>query len=86
MNPNFVPRAAGRARWLAELSAALDEAQELLARLVAERISQGDADQLRLKIDELRAELKELHRRGFASKLTVEAARPFHPDWRPGRS
>ena len=86
MNPTHVPRAAGRARWLAELSAALDEAQLLLARLVTERISQADADQLRLSIDELRAELKVLHRRGFAAEVKVELRRPLHADWRPRRS
>ncbi|WP_294121789.1 hypothetical protein [Sphingomonas sp.] len=85
MNPNIVPRAAGRARWLAELSAALDEAQMLLAQLVAEQVSQADADQLRLSIDELRAELKVLHRRGFAAEVKIELRRPLHSDWRPRR-
>lgn len=85
MNPEFVPRAVGRARWLAELSAALDEAQMLLAELVAERIGQADANQLRLSIDELRAELNVLHRRGFATEVKVELRRPLHSDWRPFR-
>lgn len=85
MNPNFVPRAAGRARWLAELSAALDEAQMLLSELIAERINRADADRLGAQIEQLRAELRSLHRRGFAAEVEIEAPRLVHPDWRPRR-
>jgi len=86
MNQNFVPRAASRARWLAELSAALDDAQSLLSRLVAERIDQADADLLRAQIEEIRTELRVLHRRGFAADRGIKAPRLVHPDWRPQRS
>lgn len=85
MSPNFAPRAAGRARWLAELSSALDDAQGLLARLVAERIDPADADQVREQIEELRTQLRVLHRRGFAGGHGVKAPRLVHPDWRPRR-
>ena len=85
MDHQFVPRAASRARWLAELSAALDEAQILLSQLVAERIGQADADRLRARIEELRLELRSLHRRGFAPGRVIEPPRLLHPDWRPRR-
>ena len=83
MNPIFAPRAAGRARWLAELSAALDEAQGLLAELIAERLDPADADLVRGQIEELRTELRVLHRRGFAADPGIKPPRLVHPDWRP---
>lgn len=85
MTPRYVLRSASRARWLAALAAALDEAQILLAQLAAERIGDPEAAQLRLRIEELRAELKALHRRGFQAGGQVEAPRILHPDWRPRR-
>jgi hypothetical protein len=86
MDQPFAPRTTSRARWLAELSAALDDAQILLSRLVAERIDQADADLLREQIDEIRTELRVLHRRGFAADQDVKAPRLVHPDWRPRRA
>lgn len=85
MDREYVPRAAIRALWLAELSVALDEAQILLSQLVAERIARTDVDHLRARIEELRAELRSLHRRGFAPSRLVEPPRLLHPDWRPQR-
>ena len=85
MNHQFVLRAASRARWLAELSAALDDAQILLSRLAAERIGQSEADLLRVRVEELRSELRALHRRGFTSDQRIDLPRPLHPDWRPRR-
>lgn len=85
MNHHFVPRAASRARWLAELSAALDDAQTLLAQLAAQRIDQADADGLRARIEELRAELRLLHRRGFAPSQIIDPSHLLHPDWCPQR-
>jgi len=85
MHHQFVPRATNRARWLVELSAALDEAQILLAQLVAERISESDAECLRAQIVELRTQLRLLHRRDVASDRMAEAPRLVHPDWRPRR-
>ena len=85
MNHLSVLRSTSRARWLAELSAALDDAQSLLARLVAERSDQGDADHLRMRIEELRTELRPLHRRGFEAKRLIEPPRLLHPDWQPKR-
>ena len=85
MNHLSALRSTSRARWLAELSSALEDAQNLLARLVAERIDQGDADMLRVRIEELRAELRSLHRRGFAARQVIEPPRLFHPDWQPQR-
>jgi len=86
MDQDFVPRAAIRSLWLAELSAALDDAQTLLSQLVAERIDQADADLLRAQIEELRTELRVLHRRGFATDKGIKAPRLVHPDWQPQRS
>ena len=85
MNHISALRSTSRARWLAELSAALDDAQNLLATLVAERIDQGDADHLRMRIEELRSELRELHRRGFTSSRVIEPPRQLHTDWLPKR-
>jgi hypothetical protein len=85
MNHHFVPRAASRARWLAELTTALDEAQKLLSQLAAQQINQADADGLRARIDDLRAELRMLHRRGFMPSQIVEPPRLLHADWRPRR-
>jgi hypothetical protein len=85
MNRHFVPQATSRARWLAELSAALDDAQTLLARLVTERNDQGDADHLRMRIEELRSELRSLHWRGFTSNERIDIPRPLHPGWHPLR-
>ena len=86
MQRQFIPRATNRARWLVELSAALDEAQILLAQLVAERIDEADAESLRTQIVELRAQLRLLHRRPVASGRTIEAPRLVHPDWSPRRN
>ena len=85
MNHLSAMRSTSRARWLADLSAALDDAQNLLTRLVAERIEQGDADMLRARIEELRAELRSLHRRGFTARRAVQPPRLLHPDWQPQR-
>ena len=86
MDKEFVPRAAVRVLWLAELSEALDEAQTLLSRLLVERINQADADLLRAQIEEIRTELRLLHRRGFAADKAVRRPRLVHPDWRPQRA
>jgi hypothetical protein len=85
MNHHFPPRAVSRARWLAELSAALEDAQKLLAELVAERIDPADAGHLRMRIEQLRDELQTMHRRGFAANQRIEAPRLMHADWRPRR-
>ena len=85
MNHLSALRSTSRARWLAELSSALEDAQNLLGRLVAERIDQGDADMLRVRIEELRAELRSLHRRGFAASRVIDPPRQLRPDWQPQR-
>lgn len=85
MNSKFALRTTGRARWLAELSTALDEAQLLLGQLVAERIGQHDAESLRMQIVELRAQLRLLTRRTIDPCPAVKPPRLIHPDWRPGR-
>lgn len=84
MHRQFIPRATNRARWLVELAAALDEAQILLAQLVAERIGEAEAENLRAQIVELRAQLRLLNRRAAPSGA-VEPPRLVHPDWQPRR-
>ena len=66
MDEEFSPPAEIRAKWLAELSNALDEAQMLLSRLNVYRIDHAQAELLKLQIEELRAELWDLQRNGFA--------------------
>ena len=56
-----------RARWLAELAAALDEAQRLSQRLAESRPGTGEAATLRTRIMALRSEVEGL-RRGNHSK------------------
>ena len=85
MNQEVILRAASRARWIAELSAALAEAQQLLACLVAERVELADADRLRVRIEDIRVELRWLHRRGFVSKRLARPPHVLHPDWQPSR-
>lgn len=85
MHRHFIPRATHRARWLVELAAALDEAQILLAQLVAERIDETEAESLRTQIVELRAQLRLLNRRAIPPGGAVEPPRLVHPDWQPRR-
>ena len=66
MDEEFSPPAAIRAKWLADLANALDEAQMLLSGPNVDRSGHAEAEQLRLQIEELRAELWDLQRSGFA--------------------
>lgn len=84
MYNQFASQTVSRARWIAELSAALDEAQVLLSQLVAERSDRADVDQLRTRIEELSNEVRLLHRRGFLPHQPIEAPHLVQPDWRPG--
>jgi hypothetical protein len=84
MYNQFASQAVSRARWLAELSAALDEAQILLSQLVDERIDRADADLLRTQVVELRNQLRSLHRGGFLPHQPIVGPHLLQPDWRPG--
>ena len=72
MNHHFVPRAVSRARWLAELSAALDDAQTLLSQLAAQRIDQADADGLRAQNRRSARGIAAAAPAGFAPSQIVE--------------
>jgi len=67
--------AAERARWLAELSDALCEAQQLLFRLDFAESSRSTAAELYQMIEAARLEVRSLGRRSFASPNQK------HPDW-----
>ena len=84
MYNQFALRTGNRARWLAELSAVLDEAQDLLTQLAAERIDRADADLLRTRIVDVRNQLRSLDAVGFLPHRAIEGPCPLQPDWRPG--
>ena len=65
MNRHLTTRAIERARWFSELSTALDDGERLLAELIAEKISPGDTERLRLRLIEVRIE-----RSGLTVSLT----------------
>ena len=75
------PRAAERARWLASLSSALDEAQGVLAALDAEAAQSAEAHHLRSRIAAIRSEVEQLRRGGFASPIQVGKKPPRGPGW-----
>ncbi len=76
MNRHLNSRAIIRARWFAELSAALDEGERVLSELIAEGVSPADTERLRLRLIELRAELKRLNRVNLAEGRIVGSAWP----------
>jgi len=68
--------ASARAHWIAELSAALDEADRL-AILLREKHSESDElSNLHARIQAVRAELDDLRRSGLG-----EVRREIDPDW-----
>ncbi len=79
MNRHLTARALDRARWFAELSAALDEGQRLLSRLAAEGSDPIETERLRLRLVELRGELDRINR------VSVTKGRIVGPGW-PGLS
>ena len=67
-------QAAGRARWLAELSATLDEARRLVKQL--------GADEGRLEAVELYARIEAARLQIHALRLqSSDSARHFNPEW-----
>ena len=77
-------RASERARWLASLSAALDEAQGILAALDAETAQSAEAHHLRARIAAIRSEVEQLRRGSFAGLTQVgkkSPTRPKGPGW-----
>lgn len=82
MYNQFASRAASRAQWLAELSVTLDEAQTLLSQLVAQRIDPAEAELLRIRVAELRNDVRLLHWRGFLPYQPIETSHLLEPGWR----
>ena len=66
--------AAERARWLAELTAALDEARDLVRRLAVEE-ARIDAIDLAARIEAVRSDVERMRLRRAAG------ARDFGPEW-----
>jgi hypothetical protein len=76
MNRYPISRAISRAQWLAELATALDEAERLLAQLIAEGVRPFDSELLRLRLVELRAELRRPGRIGQTGGRIIGSAWP----------
>jgi acyl-CoA reductase-like NAD-dependent aldehyde dehydrogenase len=67
---------ATRARWLAELAEAIEEAQELVIRLAAAEGRRAEALDLSVRLGAARAEVQSLRR----NRIT-DAAGHIDPDW-----
>lgn len=70
------PLASARARWLAELAEALEEAHRVSLQLGAGRPETDEAVVLRVRILAVRAELDALRHAGIG-----EVRREIYPDW-----
>lgn len=60
--------AAERARWLAELAQAIEEAQRIALRLGRARGTSGEARELHAQLETARAEVEALRRGGWRSQ------------------
>lgn len=80
MNRHPTSRAIARAQWLAELAAALDEAERLLAQLIAEGVRPFDSELLRLRLVELKAELRRPGRIRQADRRIIGSSWPVQLD------
>jgi hypothetical protein len=74
-------RASERSRWLASLSAALAEAQGVLAALDEEAAQSAEAHHLKVRIAALISEVELLRRGGFPSLKEVGKNSPRWPGW-----
>lgn len=74
-------RASERSRWLASLSAALAEAQGVLAALDEEAAQSAEAHHLKARIASIRSEVEQLRRGGFPSLKQVGKKSPDWPGW-----
>lgn len=85
MDRHLTTRAIERARWFSELSTALDDGERLLAELIAEKISPGDTERLRLRLIELRIELQRINRVSLTDGRIVGSTWPDRAILRPDR-
>lgn len=76
MNRHPTSRAIARAQWLAELATALDEAERLLAQLITEGVRPFDSELLRLRLVELRKEIRRPGRIGQAGGRIIGSSWP----------
>jgi cell division protein FtsB len=76
-------RSSERSRWLSSLSAALAEAQGVLAALDEEAAQSAEAHHLKARIAAIRSEVELLRRGGFPSLKEVAKKPPNRPRW-PG--
>ena len=72
--PHRISEAANRARWLAEVGEALDEAKRLTASLAQGRNDSSQAVMLRIRIAAVRAEVKAMQRSRPAPKWSKRAS------------
>ena len=79
MKRHLTARAVNRARWFAELSAALDEGQRVLAGLAGEGADPVEVDRLRRRLIDLRAELDRLTRVDLEEDRIVGTGWPGGP-------
>lgn len=77
-------RTAGRIKWLGQLTAALDEAQYLLAQLSIHG-DPAEIDRMRRQILALGCEIELLRSEGFVGQRRI-AADPPPPIWRGNRA
>ncbi len=82
MDRHLTARALDRARWFAELSAALDDGQRLLSQLAAEGSDPIETERLRLRLIELRGELNRINRVSITEGRIVGPGWPGPPDRR----
>ena len=75
--------AVERARWLAELAAALDEAQRLTVRLAGDDQDSGEAAVLHAHIRDLKVEVEGLRRGKHARTAADDPIRAYLANW-PG--
>ncbi len=85
MNHLPTKRTASRARWLMQLTSALDEAQHLLSQLMLHGDDRDEVERLRKLVLALSCEIELLRSEGFFERKSIDVP-PLHPDWLADRS
>ncbi len=85
MNHFPTKRTGSRARWLVQLTSALDEAQHLLSQLMLHGDNPAEAQTLRKHILALSCEIELLRSDSYVERISVDVP-PLHPDWLADRS
>jgi len=83
MNHFLRKRTTCRARWLIQLTSALDEAQHLLSQLMLHGDNAKEAQQARQLVLALSCEIELLRSEGFADRRALEK-QSLPPNWRGG--